>query len=94
MQQVTSPAGLLMTDERLLQMTAGMVHSPETAMGTASHLLADSSHLRDQDMQRSVEAGHAQQRIPVSFTNNLPMQCWYVGLPKIHHHIKHMHLNM
>ena len=49
-----SPASLLMTDEGLLQLTAGMVHSPQTPLTAASHILTDPPHLCDQSMQRPI----------------------------------------
>ena len=60
-----------MADEGLLQLAAGCVHSPHTPLAAASHLLTDSPHLCDQSMQRSVETGHAEQGVPVSFPYHL-----------------------
>ena len=61
-----------MIDEGLLQQAAGMVDSPQTSVAAASHLLADSAHLGNQGMQRSVEPRHAQKRISVRLSHNLP----------------------
>ena len=65
------PAGLLVTDEGLLQLAAGCVHSPDTPLAAATHLLTDSPHLCNQSMQRSVETRHAEQGVPVSFPYHL-----------------------
>lgn len=69
--QGVRPAGLLVADEGLLQVTAGMLHPPQAPLTAASHLLTDSPHLCDKRMQRSVQARHAQEGIPVSLPNNL-----------------------
>lgn len=60
-----------MVDEGLLQLAASVLHTPQAPLAAASHLLTDSPHLCDKRMQRSIEAGHAQEGIPVRLPNNL-----------------------
>ncbi len=66
-----SPASLLVVDERLLQLTAGMVNGSQTAVSAASHLLTDPPQVCHKCVQSPVQARHAQQSVSVCFSNNL-----------------------